>query len=129
MEAIRTFSALDHGYLARGVTSGTVMAELTVLRTRHENLLSDVDECEASLDALRRGESDGWGGAMKSPLAGSCSYKLREAEKELARLKKNSEVDSAIAVDKQIRLLRAELTLSRQQFEHQKFKHEEDVAY
>ena len=100
MEAIRTFSALDHGYLARGVTSGTVMAELTVLRTRHENLLSDVDECEASLDALRRGESDGWGGAMKSPLAGSCSYKLREAEKELARLKKNSEVDSAIAVDK-----------------------------
>ena len=127
MEVIRTFSALDHGYLSRGVVSGTVTAELTVMRARHDKVLVNAEECESSLQALRKPES-GFG-SMRSPLANSCGFKLREVEKELAQLKKNSEVEASIAVDKRIKLLQAELALAKHEIDVQKIRHEEELAY
>jgi len=127
VEAIRTFSALDHGYLSRGVVSGTVTAELTVMRARHDKLLVDAEECESSLQTSRKPES-GFG-SMKSPVASSCSFKLREVEKELAQVKKSSEVEASIAIDKQIKLLKAELALAKHEIDVQKIKHERDLAH
>lgn len=123
-ELIRTFSALDHGYLGEGISSGIVTAQLTVMRSRHNKLLSDVEECEATLHALRKGEGS-LDGSIRSPLAGTCSYKLREAEKELAQMKK-SEVDCGL--DKQLKLLQSELALARHEVDVQKIKNEEEIA-
>tara|TARA_B100000683_G_scaffold33587_1_gene29335 strand:+ start:17150 stop:21619 length:4470 start_codon:yes stop_codon:yes gene_type:complete len=112
-EAIRTFSALDHGYLKYGVSSGTVMAELTVLRAKHDKVLTEVEECETSLRASRSG-------------TGSSQ---RAIEKELALMKKTCQVDDAIAANSELKVLRAELALTRHKLDVQRKEHEQNVEY
>ena len=112
-EAIRTFSALDHSYLKYGVSSGTVMAELTVLRAKHDKVLTEVEECETSLKASRRGTG----------------ISQRSIEKELAHLKKTCQVDDAVAINSELKVLRAELALTRHQLDVQVKEHKQNIEY
>ena len=129
VEAFRTFSALDHGYLVRGITDNNVMAELTVLRARHEDLKTQMSGCERALADERGAATDGWGSSGTPLVGGNCNAKLRTSEKEVARLRKQLTIDESIAVNKEIKFLKAELALSRHQLELEQLKHEEEIEY
>lgn len=129
VEAFRTFSALDHGYLVRGITDSNVMAELTVLRARHEGLQTQMSGCERALADERGAATDGWGSSGTPLVGGNCNAKLRTSEKEVARLRKQLTIDESIAVNKEIKFLKAELALARHQLELEQLKHEEEIEY
>ena len=89
------------------------MAELTVLRAKHDKVLTEVEECETSLRASRSG-------------TGSSQ---RAIEKELALMKKTCQVDDAIAANSELKVLRAELALTRHKLDVQRKEHEQNVEY
>jgi len=120
-ETLRTFSSLDHGYLIRGITDANVMAQLTVLRSRHDKLRISVDECESTLRAER---STGW--MTSTP---TCTASLREAERKVAHLTKENTVDAAVAVNTQIRVLQAELAVIRSTMQTERSKYLEQTEH
>jgi peptidoglycan hydrolase CwlO-like protein len=121
METMRTFSSLDHGYKVRGITDANVMAQLTVLRARHDKLRVSVDECEST---LRNERSSGW--MSSSP---SCTASLRAAERKVAHLMKDNSLDASLAENTRIKLLEAELAVTHAMMQTERTKHNKDIQH